>query len=473
MSGDPWAGPLLLQLVLIFLSACYAAAEVALLSLNATKLHHDAEEGDPTAAKLLRITDAPARTLSTIQVCITLFGFLGAALAVTQFAPRLAGAILSAGAGIDAGVLNVLCVILITLLLSYLTLCLGTLVPKRLAMKNPEAIARRSLLLLEVSAVIFRPFVMLLNAATHGILRLCGIDPNAAEDEVTEDDIRMMVDIGGENGAIEEAEKEMIENIFEFNNSTAEEVMTHRTDVTSIWVDDTEDEILRTICDSGLSRFPVYNENMDDIIGILNTRDFLLNAQSDNPKSLRALLREAYFVPETVQADQLFRNMQVKKIHMAIVVDEYGGMSGIVTMEDLLEEIVGNIYDEFDKQTEAEIVRAGDNTWRISGSTPLKDVNDALDLSLPEDEDYDTLGGLIFSQFTTIPQDGSTPDLDCFGLHIHVEKLEDHRVETALVTKLATEDDHTDDHPETLLDRLRSRDDNDAQTDNGKGNEDR
>lgn len=473
MSGDPWAGPLLLQLVLIFLSACYAAAEVALLSLNATKLHHDAEEGDPTAAKLLRITDAPARTLSTIRVCITLFGFLGSALAATQFAPRLAGAILSAGAGIDAGVLNVLCVILITLLLSYLTLCLGTLVPKRLAMKNPEAIARRSLLLLEVSAVIFRPFVMLLNAATHGILRLCGIDPNAAEDEVTEDDIRMMVDIGGENGAIEEAEKEMIENIFEFNNSTAEEVMTHRTDVTSIWVDDTEDEILRTICDSGLSRFPVYNENMDDIIGILNTRDFLLNAQSDNPKSLRALLREAYFVPETVQADQLFRNMQVKKIHMAIVVDEYGGMSGIVTMEDLLEEIVGNIYDEFDKQTEAEIVRAGDNTWRISGSTPLKDVNDALDLSLPEDEDYDTLGGLIFSQFTTIPQDGSTPDLDCFGLHIHVEKLEDHRVETALVTKLATEDDHADDHPETLLDRLRSRDDNDAQTDNGKGNEDR
>ena len=473
MSGDPWAGPLLLQLVLIFLSACYAAAEVALLSLNATKLHHDAEEGDPAAAKLLRMTDAPARTLSTIQVCITRFGFLGSALAATQFAPRLAGAILSAGAGIDAGVLHVLCVILITLLLSYLTLCLGTLVPKRLAMKNPEAIARRSLLLLEVSAVIFRPFVMLLNAATHGILRLCGIDPNAAEDEVTEDDIRMMVDIGGENGAIEEAEKEMIENIFEFNNSTAEEVMTHRTDVTSIWVDDTEDEILRTICDSGLSRFPVYNENMDDIIGILNTRDFLLNAQSDNPKSLRALLREAYFVPETVQADQLFRNMQVKKIHMAIVVDEYGGMSGIVTMEDLLEEIVGNIYDEFDKQTEAEIVRAGDNTWRISGSTPLKDVNDALNLSLPEDEDYDTLGGLISSQFTTIPQDGSTPDLDCFGLHIHVEKLEDHRVETALVTKLATEDDHADDHPETLLDRLRSRDDNDAQTDNGKGNEDR
>ena len=473
MSGDPWAGPLVLQLVLIFLSACYTAAEVAILSLNSTKLHHDAEEGDPVAAKLLRITDAPARTLSTIQVSVTLCGFLGAGFAAKQFAPRLAEAFLNAGAAMDADLLEGLCVLLIMLLLSYLTLALGVLVPKRFALKDPDGIARRSLLLLRVSTVLFHPFVVLLNATTRGLLRLCGIDPNAAADEVTEDDIRMMVDIGGENGAIEEAEKEMIENIFEFNNSTAEEVMTHRTDVTSIWVDDTQDEILRIIRDSGLSRFPVYNENMDDIIGVLNTRDFLLNAQSEKPKSLRALLREAYFVPETVQADQLFRNMQTRKIHMAIVVDEYGGMSGIVTMEDLLEEIVGNIYDEFDKQTEAEIVRAGENTWRISGSAPLKDVNDALELSLPEDEDYDTLGGLIFSQFTTIPQDGSTPELDCFGLHIRVEKLEDHRVETALVTKLPPEEKPDEEHSETLLDRLRNHDDSDAQTDNGKGNEDR
>ena len=236
--------------------------------------------------------------------------------------------------------------------------------------------------------------------------------------------------------------------------------MTHRTDVTSIWADDTPDEILRTIRDSGLSRFPVYNENIDDIIGILNTRDFLLNAQSDQPRPLRSLLREPYFVPETVQADQLFRNMQTKKIHMAIVVDEYGGMSGIITMEDLLEEIVGNIYDEFDKQTEAEIVRAGENTWRISGSASLKDLNDVLSLHLPEDEDYDTLGGLIFSQFTTIPQDGSTPELDCFGVHIRVERLEEHRVESALVTKLIPETDE-------------SRDEDESSTEHGKGNEDR
>ena len=228
----------------------------------------------------------------------------------------------------------------------------------------------------------------------------------------------------------------MIENIFEFNNRTAENVMTHRTDVTAIWVDEEWDVILETIRQTGLSRFPVYNEDMDDIIGTLNTRVFLLNMQTEHPRTLREMIREAYFVPGTVQADQLFRNMQMKKIHMAIVVDEYGGMSGIVTMEDLLEEIVGNIYDEFDPQAEAEIVRVNDDTWRISGQAALEDVADTLDVELPLEADYDTLGGLIFSQFTLIPEDGSSPVVECNGLHIAVEKIEDHRVEYALVTKL-------------------------------------
>lgn len=439
MSGDPWAGPLLLQLVLIFLSACYAAAEVALLSLNATKLHHDAEEGDPTAAKLLRITDAPARTLSTIQVCITLFGFLGSALAATQFAPRLAGAILSAGAGIDAGVLHVLCVILITLLLSYLTLCLGTLVPKRLAMKNPEAIARRSLLLLEVSAVIFRPFVMLLNAATHGILRLCGIDPNAAEDEVTEDDIRMMVDIGGENGAIEEAEKEMIENIFEFNNMNAEDCMTHRKDITAIDVESTEDEIYETISESGLSRFPVYEDTIDNVIGLLTARDFLINRCSPQPRPFRELIRPAHFVPESVRTDVLFREMQTRKQHMSIVIDEYGGTSGLITLEDLLEEIVGNIYDEFDPKEEQDITPLSDGRYRVAGGVDLETLSEALDIELPLDEEYSTLGGLVFSHLTQIPADGARPVVECCGLRISVTEIADRRVEWAIVEKLPRE----------------------------------
>ena len=440
MSADPW-GPILLQLVLILINGWFAATEVAILSLNEIKLRADAEEGDKTAAKLLKLCEAPNKFLSTIQVCITLAGFLGAAFAAEAFSDPLAQAILNAGAKIDPELLDTLCVVLITLILSYFTLVLGELTPKRIAMHYPDKMARMGLKVISFCSVLFKPLVWLLSASTNGLLRLLGIDPNADEEEVTEEDIRALVDMGEESGAIEEAEKEMIENIFEFNNLTAENVMTHRTDVTAIWVDEEWDVILQTIRETGLSRFPVYNEDMDDIIGTLNTRVFLLNMQTEKPRTLREMLREAYFVPSTVQADTLFRNMQIKKIHMAIVIDEYGGMAGIVTMEDLLEEIVGNIYDEFDPQAEAEITRVNEDTWRISGQAALEDVAEALDIELPLEEDYDTLGGLIFSQFTIIPEDGAQPELDCHGLHIVVEKMEDHRVEKALVTKLPEESD--------------------------------
>ena len=439
MSADPW-GPLLLQLALILVNGWFAATEVAILSLNETKLRTEAEEGDKVAAKLLKLSESPNQFLSTIQVCITLAGFLGSAFAAEAFSEPLGQLILNAGATIDPTLLHTLCVVGVTLILSYFTLVLGELTPKRIAMHYPDKIARMGLGVIQFFSAVFKPVVWLLSASTNGLLRLLGIDPNAEEEEVTEEDIRALVDMGEESGAIEEAEKEMIENIFEFNNLTAENVMTHRTDVTAIWVDEKWDVILQTIRETGLSRFPVYNEDMDDIIGTLNTRVFLLNMQTEHPRTLREMIREAYFVPSTVQADQLFRNMQMKKIHMAIVVDEYGGMSGIVTMEDLLEEIVGNIYDEFDPQAEAEIVRVNEDTWRISGQAAIEDVADALAIELPLDEDYDTLGGLIFSQFTLIPEDGSHPEIDCHGLHIVVEKIEDHRVETALVTKLPEEE---------------------------------
>ena len=439
MSSDPLGGPILFQLILILLNAFFAATEIAVLSLNDAKLRHQAENGDKTAVTLLKLAENPNRFLSTIQVGITLAGFLGSAFAAENFASRLAQVILNAGAAINPALLNSLCIVLITLVLSYFTLVLGELVPKRVAMQNPEKYARKVYRVLQVCSTLFKPVVWLLSASTNGILRLIGIDPNAEPEEVTEEEIRMMVDMGGESGAIEENEKEMIENIFEFNNHSAEDVMTHRTDVSSIWVGESSEEILKTIRETGLSRFPVYDEDMDDIIGTLSTREFLLNQQAETPAPLRELIRPAYFVPETVQADALFRDMQMKKIHMAIVVDEYGGMSGIVTMEDLLEEIVGNIYDEFDPQAEAEIARVDEDTWRISGTAPLEDVAEALQVELPLEEDYDTLGGLIFSQFTLIPQDGSTPEVDVAGLHIQVEKIEDHRVESALVRRLPPE----------------------------------
>ena len=258
-------------------------------------------------------------------------------------------------------------------------------------------------------------------------------------DEVSEDEIMAMVEEGEESGTIEANEKELIENIFEFNNMTAEDVMVHRIDMVSLSLQDDDATILSTIRESGLSRFPIYESDVDDIVGVLSTREYLLNATLAQPRPLKELLRPAYFVPETVRTDVLFRDMQNKKIHMALVVDEYGGTSGLVTLEDLLEEIVGNIYDEFDPQDEQEIIRLEDNLWRVSGSADLEELLETMEIPLPEEElDFDTLGGLVFANLSVIPEDGSRPVVEAMGLRIRVEELCERRVEWALVEKLET-----------------------------------
>ena len=258
------------------------------------------------------------------------------------------------------------------------------------------------------------------------------------KDQVSEDNIMAMVEEGEESGAIQSNEKELIENVFQFDSTTAKDVMVHRTDMVSLPAGAEEDAILDAIRQSGLSRFPVYGEDADDILGVLSTRDYLLNFHQPDPLPWKDLLRPAYFVPETVSADVLFRDMQGKKTHMALVVDEYGGTSGLVTLEDLLEELVGNIYDEFDPQEEQEIIPLEGGRWRVSGSADLEELAEAMDFSLPEDEerDYDTLGGLVFSQLSVIPEDGSRPVVEALGLRIQVEELCDRRVEWALVEQL-------------------------------------
>ena len=438
MSSDPIWPQLLLQLVLIMLNAYFAATEIAVISLNENILRRQAEDGDKKAARLLKIVETPTRFLSTIQIGITLAGFLGSAFAADNFASRIRDwAVvkwqLDASA---AAAVNTLAVVLITIILSFFTLVLGELVPKRVAMQKAEQVARFTCGVVSGLAAVMRPLIWLLTVSTNGVLRLLHIDPNAEEDQVSEEEIRMMVDIGEEKGAIESGEKEMIENIFEFNNMTAEEVMIHRTDVVMLWARDSDEVIVRTIRETGLTRFPVYEEDADDIVGILNTRTYLLNARESQPRPLRELLTPAYFVPESVRTDVLFRDMQARKIHMAVVVDEYGGTSGIITMEDLLEEIVGNIYDEFDPQDEQEIIPLGENQWRVAGSADLEEVAEALDVELPGDEEYDTLGGLVFAQLAVIPEDGSHPEVDVCGLHIRVEELSDRRVEWATVSRL-------------------------------------
>ena len=438
MSSDPIWPQLLLQLVLIMLNAYFAATEIAVISLNENILRRQAEDGDKKAARLLKIVETPTRFLSTIQIGITLAGFLGSAFAADNFAGRIRDwAVvkwqLDASA---AAAVNTLAVVLITIILSFFTLVLGELVPKRVAMQKAEQVARFTCGVVSGLAAVMRPLIWLLTVSTNGVLRLLHIDPNAEEDQVSEEEIRMMVDIGEEKGAIESGEKEMIENIFEFNNMTAEEVMIHRTDVVMLWARDSDEVIVRTIRETGLTRFPVYEEDADDIVGILNTRTYLLNARESQPRPLRELLTPAYFVPESVRTDVLFRDMQARKIHMAVVVDEYGGTSGIITMEDLLEEIVGNIYDEFDPQDEQEIIPLGENQWRVAGSAGLGGGAEAPGVGLPGGGEYGTLGGLGFAQLAVIPEDGSHPEVDVCGLHIRVEELSDRRVEWATVSRL-------------------------------------
>lgn len=436
MSGDPLIGPLLLQLVLILVNAFFAMTEIAAISINDNKLGKMAEDGNKKAVTLQNLLSDPSRFLSTIQVGITLAGFLGSAFAADNFAARMVSGLQSMGVSIPENILNTICVVLVTLVLSYFTLIFGELVPKRIAQRYYDKIALGVAGLISGISKMTRPIVWLLTASTNAILRLIGIDPNEHEENVTEEEIRMMVDIGGEKGTIDASEREMIDNIFEFNDNTAEDIMTHRTDMVALWVDDPSDIIRNTIVDSGLSRLPVYDEDIDDVIGVLNTRDFLLNLWADPPKPLRDIIRPAYFVPVSVQANVLFRDMQREKIHMAIVVDEYGGTNGIVTMEDLVEEIVGNIYDEYDP-AETPVEKLDDETYRLDGGIDLEEVSDLFNIELPVDE-FDTLSGLIFSQLSSIPDDGSQPHIVVSGLDVQVEQIEDRRVERALVKKAAS-----------------------------------
>ena len=298
----------------------------------------------------------------------------------------------------------------------------------------------------DVTMTVLSPVTRLSMALAALALKPFHIKPADAGDAVTEEDIMQMVDIGEEKGAIEADEREMIENIFEFNNMNAGDCMIHRKDITAIDIESTDAQILETIRQSGLSRFPVYEGSIDNVLGILTTRDYLLSRAEGRNVPLRALVRPAHFVPESVRTDVLFQEMQSRKQHMAIVVDEYGGTSGLITLEDLLEEIVGNIYDEFDPKEEPEITRLSDGRWRISGSAELESVAEALDIQLPDDLEYDTLGGLVFSRLTEIPSDGKRPVVECFGLRISVEQIADRRVEWAVVEKLAEkpEDERAD-----------------------------
>ena len=437
---------LLVQVILILINAFFAATEIAVISLNANKLRKLEEEGDKLAPKLLHMVEDSSGFLSTIQIAITLSGFLGAAFAGDAFAEYLTAWLLSLGVGIPASVLDTISLVVVTIILSYFTLVFGELVPKRIAMQKSMEMARLSCRVVSAIATIAKPVVKLLSLSTNGVLRLLRMRTDVEEEQVTEDEIRMMIDLGNESGSINEDEKELLHNVFDFSDQTVSDVMTHAADVESISVDATREEVLDTIRSTGLSRFPVYGEDESDILGVLNTRDFLVDWVSDGTKSVRDLMRPAYLVPESLSADDLLRDMQIKKIHLAVVLDEYGELAGVITVEDLLEEIVGNIYDEFDPAEPQELEQLGENLWRVSGSLSVEDLAEELDMELPEDEDYDTVGGMLLSCLRTIPEDGSRPLVQVHGLELQAEKVEDHRIRSVLVRKLP---DDTEDQQES------------------------
>ena len=432
---------LLLQVILILLNAFFAAAEIAVISLNASKLRKSAEDGDKTCARLLKLVEEPSGFLSTIQIGITLAGFLGSAFAADNFSGYLVDWVYKdlGFHSLPVSVLDTLSVIMITIILSYFTLIFGELVPKRIAMQKSFAVAKFVYRVVSFVALIMKPAVACLSLSTNLVLKLFGMKTEAEEETVTEDEIRLMVELGEENGSIDSDEKEWIQNVLEFNDTIVRNCMTHESEIIAISADATDEEITQLITESGTSRYPVYQNDLHDIIGVLNARTFLLSRANGEKTNIRKLLRPAYFIPETVHASTLFRDMQKQKLHIAIVVDEYGDTSGIVTLEDLVEEIFGNIYDEFDENEPAEIEQLKENLWRVTGTADVDDIAKELDIDLPESSDYTTLGGMVFSNLKTIPKDGTTVDLDVGDIHIHVDAISRRRIQSALVSKVEKE----------------------------------
>jgi putative hemolysin len=431
--SDPILGQILLQIFLILLNAVFACAEIAVISMNDNKLAKLSASGDKRAIRLSKLTAQPASFLATIQIGITLVNLLGSAFAAENFSDRLVDVMVRLGINIPVSVLDTLSVVIITLILTYFTVTLGELVPKRIGMKKSEQLALGMSQLIYIVSRLFAPLVWLLTVSANGLLRLLGINPHDEDDENTEEEIRMMIDAGSERGTIHPDEKDMIQNIFEFDDIIAGEVMTHRTEVSLLWSDETDEQWEQTIIESKHSIYPICSESPDNIVGILYSKDYFRLKDKSRENVLQHAVQPAYFVPESVKTDVLFRNMKNSRIHFAVVLDEYGGMSGIITINDLLEQLVGDLEDDMTAPKELpQIERIDSNTWLIQGVTPLEEVSEQIGVLLPED-DYDTFGGFVFGILGTIPDDGSTPEIEDYGLIIKIQSIKDHRLESAIV----------------------------------------
>lgn len=412
-SSSSIALQIILIVFLVFLNAFFASSEIALLSVNDSKLKKEAENGDKKSALLLKIVENPSKFLSTIQVGVTFSGFLSSAVASSSFADIITNILASHWqfALNHKSLINNINIVIITVLLSFITLVFGELVPKRYAMKYSEKVSKYSVKPLKITGVLFSPFIKIVTLSVNAVLKIVGINPNDDGEEVTEEEILLMVNEGQEKGVIGDEESEMINNIFEFDDKTAFDVMTHRTEIAAINITDKYDEILDFVTKERYSRFPVYENSVDNIVGIIHIKD-LLKAGKDT-FNLSSVMRTPTFVPESQKIDDLFNVLKDTNTHMVIVVDEYGGTAGIVTMEDILEELVGNIRDEYDDEEVIEntINKIAESTYVVDGLMEIEYINDELNIELPTDE-CETISGLVIALLGGIPEEDEKPEVN-------------------------------------------------------------
>ena len=417
---------LIILVILILLNAYFAANEIAFISLNDAKIEKQAKEGNKKAKQIEKMLKEPSKFLATIQIGITLAGFLSSAFASDTFADKLAPILNSYIPAVSLGIWKSVSIIVITIILSFFTLVFGELVPKRLAMKHYEKISYATIGVIRTISIITAPFVKLLTTVTNAISKIFGVGENE-EEAVTEEEIKMMVNQGEEKGTIKEEEKELINNVFEFNDITVSEIMRHRTDMFAVDINISNEELLSELSkeEYRYSRIPVYDETIDEIKGIIYIKDILKNINKKNFK-VKNIVKEAYFISKSRLINEVFKELQKNKMQIAIIVDEYGGTAGLVTMEDILEELVGDIYDEYDKE-EKEYEKIDENTYILSGSLPIHDVNKLLNAEIPEG-DYDTISGFLQEKLGRIPNDKEKPIIETEKVTYKIQKYEDKRI---------------------------------------------
>ena len=423
---------IILLVFLIFLNSVFAGAEIAVLSMNEPKMKEMAEEGDHRAQILMKITEQPAHFMTAIRVTITTAGFLQSAFAAEYFAQPMTAALLKAGVDVSQNVLKIVCMIIVTILLSYVSLLFGELVPRRLGMKNPDELSLKLAGMLKIALLAVWPATALLTATTNGVLHLMGIRPEEKEDQATEDEIRMLLSEGNEQGSIQQEESEMIQNVFDLDDTDADEICTHRRDVVVLYMEDSDEKWEQVIRDNRHTFYPICGENEDDIVYILDTRDYFRLNSREREVVLKKACYPPFFVPESMRANLIFREMREKRDYFAVVLDEYGCFVGIVTLHDLVETLVGDIDDRTDLPKPDDIEKTGEHVWKIQGGAILDDVAEAINEELPV-EKYDTFSGFVCGVLERVPEDGEQFRFSWKNLDIVVDQVRNHTVAEGIV----------------------------------------